>query len=79
MKSTDIPEVRLFLYKERGKEILEIISFSMLETSTWHCRFKTKGGQVLESHGLPIGYAGNLDSLPSCAKKCRDSIFPLKV
>jgi len=58
--------VTLKLYGESTTTRIEIVEFSMLEPSAWHCRFKTAGGEIKEAHGLPIDAEGAIDSLPPC-------------
>lgn len=57
--------VTLIIIGESGREEWEIVAFSMREPSATHCRFITKDGQTLESHGCNLHYRGDIDALPS--------------
>jgi hypothetical protein len=60
--------VVLTIQYEGQKEVWEISEFSMLEPSTFHCRFRIASGalagQKRESHGGLITYTGDIDALP---------------
>lgn len=47
---------------------VRIISFSMLEPSTYTCRFQDETGRVLIASGCLVSYLGDLDALPPCPR-----------
>lgn len=57
---------KLIIQGENGKEVHEIVKFSMLEPSTCHARFETREGAILRTYGCVLSYEGDIDALPPC-------------